>query len=121
MTEVGVLIPASEGFSAIAKSMGGAKNPVIVTSFRYSELGEAIEAMRRCANIYIESHMINSPDFLDVLQNEVGLRKVIFGSNAPLSYMTGALKQIEHSHISSTDKEMVLGRNLGAILAGAEV
>ena len=114
----GLLIPASEGFSKIVNVMGGMKNPVIITSFRYSHLGEAIEAIKMYPNIFVETHMINSPDFLDVLKKEVGLDRVFYGSNAPLSYMAASLKQITHSDLSKEGKEMVLGQNLEDLLTG---
>ena len=117
-TDAGLLIPASEGFSKIVSILGGMKNPVIITSFRYSHLGEAIEAIRKYPNVYIETHMINSPDYLDVLKEEVGLDKVIYGSNSPLSYMAASLKQITKSDLSETMKGKVLGKNLEGLLKG---
>ena len=45
-TNAVLMVPASEGFSKIVNILGGMKNPVIVTSFRYSHLGEAIEAIK---------------------------------------------------------------------------
>ncbi len=65
--------------------------------------------------------MINSPDFLDVLECEVGLDRVIYGSNAPLSYMAASLKQITHSELNQSGKEKVLWQNLDGVLKGAEV
>lgn len=114
-----ILIPASEGFNNIVNILGDIEIPVIITSFRYSELGEAIEAIREYSNIYIETHMINSPDFLEILKDEVGLERVVFGSNAPLSYMLSALKPIEKSNINKIQKNRVLGKNLNSLLKGA--
>ena len=120
-TNAVLMVPASEGFRKIVNILGGVNNPVIITFFRYSHLGEAIEAIRKYPNIYIETHMINSPDYLDVLEKEVGLDKVIYGSNAPLSYMAASMKQITHSELSEAGKEKVLGQNLEEILKGVLV
>jgi uncharacterized protein len=111
-----ILLPASEGISNIFKVTEGMNNPIIITSFRYALLGEAIEAMRNNPNIFIETHMINSPDFLEVLKDEVGLEQIVFGSEAPLVYISSALEQVKRASISDDDKQKILGGNLKRIL-----
>ena len=120
-SEAVIMLPATEGIVNIAKILGGMKNPVIMTSFRYCELGEAIEAMKTYKNIYVETHIINSPDFLEVLKHESLLDRVIYGSNSPLSYMSGAILPVEKSGISGDEKKAVLGGNLARILGGGDL
>lgn len=111
-----LVVPAAEGMLNIADILGGVPNPVIITSFRYTHLSEAIEAMLAHTNLYVETHQINSPDFLHVLADHVGLDRVIYGSNAPLSYMGSALLPILNSEITEAQKQAVLGGNLEHLL-----
>ncbi|MGC8971073.1 MAG: amidohydrolase family protein [bacterium] len=99
--------------SSLAKEL---KNPFIVVGFNYSNLSEAIAVMRRIENIYIESHLLNSPDALEYLKRYIGITRVIFGSGTPLLSFETALDVIKASSLSDDEKESVLSKNLEGIL-----
>ena len=86
-SDVALMIPAEMGFTAIGDMAATIKNPVIVESFRYSSLAEAIVVMQEVPNVFIETHLINSPNWVELLKAEVGVDRIVFGSNAPLSYI----------------------------------
>jgi hypothetical protein len=115
-SEVALMIPAEEGFTAIGDMAAGISNPVIVESFRYCSLAEAIVVMQEVPNVFIETHLINSPNWVELLKEEVGIDRIIFGSNAPLSYVSAATAQIEYAQVSTEDKALMLGGNLKRVL-----
>jgi predicted TIM-barrel fold metal-dependent hydrolase len=111
-----LMLPADLGFTTIGDMAAAIPNPVIIEAFKYSFLAEAIVVMQETANIYIETHMINSPNWVELLKAEVGVERLIFGSNAPLAYVSAATAQIEHASISAADKALIFGGNLGRLL-----
>jgi uncharacterized protein len=113
---VAFMLPAEIGFTAIGDMAAGIRNPVIVESFKYAYLSEAIVVMQDVPNVFVETHMINSPNWVDVLKSEVGIERMVFGSNAPLSYVSAATAQIDSAPISAEDKALIFGGNLRRIL-----
>ncbi|HXL03170.1 MAG TPA: amidohydrolase family protein [Bacillota bacterium] len=111
-----LLIPASEGIGGIAQVTKSLPNTVIITSPRYTNLAETIEALHSNPNIFIDTHMINSPDFLKILKDYVGINRLLFGSNAPLSYFLSALLPITEADIPDDDKAAILGENFKRLL-----
>jgi hypothetical protein len=113
---VALMIPAEMGFTAIGNMAADIPNPVIVESFRYASLAEALVVMQEVPNVFVETHMINSPNWVELLKAEVGVERIIYGSNAPLSYMAAATAQIEYAQVSETDKALIFGGNLRRLL-----
>jgi hypothetical protein len=114
--KVGLILPAELGFTAIGDMAAAVSNPVIVEAFKYAFLAEAIVVMQERPNVYVETHMINSPNWVELLKAEVGVERLIFGSNAPLSYVAAATAQIEYAQITPADKALIFGGNLGRLL-----
>ena len=92
------------------------KSPFIIAGFNYSNLSEAIAVMKKVENIYIESHLFNSPDALEYLKKYTGTDRIVFGSGAPLLSFETALGVIEKSYLSDEEKEGILSRNLERII-----
>ncbi len=115
-TGVALMIPAEMGFTAIGNMAAEIPNPVIVESFRYASLAEALVVMQEVPNVFVETHMINSPNWVELLKAEVGVERIIYGSNAPLSYIAAATAQIEYAQVSEADKALIFGGNLRRIL-----
>ena len=115
-SKVGLMIPASEGITAIGKLAENLDNPIIIEGLRYDKLAEAIVVINQTSNVYIETHIINSPDFVELLTQEVGSNHLIFGSNTPLSYIGAAIAPIEFANVSQQDKVLIFSRNLHRIL-----
>jgi hypothetical protein len=111
-----LMIPGQMGLTAIAQMAAEIDNPVIIESFRYASLAEALVVMQEVANLYVETHLINSPNWVELLREEVGVERAIFGSNAPLSYVDAAVAQIEFARVSAEEKALIMGGNLRRIL-----
>lgn len=113
---VALMLPAELGLTAIGDMAARIPNPVIIESFKYASLAEAIVVMQETPNVYIETHMINSPNWVEVLKTEVGVDRLLFGSNAPLAYISAATAQIEYADVPEADKALIFGGNLRRLL-----
>jgi len=114
--DVVLILPAEMGFTTIGDMAGGITNPIIVESFRYASLAEAIVVMQERPNVFVETHLINSPNWVELLKAEVGIERLIFGSNAPLAYVSAATAQIEYAAVSEAEKALIFGGNLRRLL-----
>jgi predicted TIM-barrel fold metal-dependent hydrolase len=113
---VGLMLPAELGINAIGELARQVDNPIIVEAFRYDKLAEAMVVMGQVQNIYVETHLINSPNFVELLSSEVGVERMVYGSYAPLAYIGAATAPIEYAHVSDEDKALILGGNIQRIL-----
>jgi len=115
-----LMLPAVMGISNIGALAKTVDNAIIIEGFRYDKLAEAIVIMDEIGNVCIETHIINSPSFVELLTSEVGVDQLVFGSYAPLTYMGAALAPIQEADVSEADKTQILGNNLLRILEGQE-
>ena len=113
---IGMMIPAGEGISAIGDLAGNVDNPIVIESFRYDRLAEALVVMEQRDNVCIESHLLNSPNFVELLKSNGLVERLIFGSNAPLAYIGAAVAPIESADVSEDDKAMIFSGNIGRVL-----
>jgi predicted TIM-barrel fold metal-dependent hydrolase len=113
---VTLVLPAELGFTTIGDMATDLPNAIIVESFKYAFLSEAIVVMQERPNVYVETHMINSPNWVELLKAEVGVERLIFGSNAPLAYVSAAVAQVEYAPISEAEKSLIFGGNLQRVL-----
>ena len=115
-SDAALMIPASEGVTAIGDLARRLNNPVIIQAIRYDRLAEAIVVMDQSPNVYLETHLVNSPDFVELLSAEVGEGRLLFGSNAPLAYVGAALAPIQLADVSDDRKELILGGTAARLL-----
>ena len=113
---VGLMIPASEGITAIGRMAAKAPNPVIIEGFKYDRLAEAIVVMSESSNVFIETHMINSPNFVELVGSEVGIGRLVYGSYAPLAYVGAATAPIRFARVPEADKARIFAGNVSDIL-----
>ena len=113
---VGLMIPAEMGITAIGDLAKQVENPIIIEAFRYDRLAEAIVVMGEAPNIFVETHLINSPNFVEMLKSEARIERVVYGSYAPLAYMGAAIAPIEYAHVSDEEKALIFGGNIQRIL-----
>ena len=111
-----LMLPAVEGISTIGALADTIDNTVIIEGFRYDKLAEAIVIMGDTSNVYVETHIINSPNFVEVFQAELGVDRLIYGSYAPLTYMGAALAPVQNADVSEECKDQIFGKNLSRVL-----
>jgi len=114
-----LMLPAEMGVTAIGDLARSIDNDIIIDGCRYDKLAELIVVMDEVRNVYVETHKINSPDFIDVIHSEVGIERLIFGSYSPLAYTGAALSPILHADLDHEAKGLVLGGNLERLLDGS--
>lgn len=100
----------------IADMVADLQTPVIFTRVSYSNLGEVLCVMKGMPHIYVETHLLNSPDAFEVVAATVGVERLIFGSFAPLHYFASAYMPLQYSSLSDDDKRKVLVENIRVVL-----
>jgi predicted TIM-barrel fold metal-dependent hydrolase len=110
---VALMVPGTMGVTAVGDMALGISNPVIIESMRYTHWAEAVVVMKEVPNIYIETHL---GGWLEWVKGEVGVERLVFGSNAPLSYIPTAKALIEYQQLSDQERTMILGGNLARVL-----
>jgi len=111
-----IILPAETGITAIGNIAGEISSPIIIEGFRYCNLAEIIAVMQKHRNVYAETHLINSPDGIEVLTGETGPDRVVFGSNFPLHYMLSGALPVRNSRLKEDEKRKILGENIKTIL-----
>jgi hypothetical protein len=111
-----LMLPAALGITAIGRLAAACPNPLIIESFRYDRLAEALVVMQAQSNVYIETHLINSPNFVELLRAEGYIDRLVFGSNAPLSYLGAAVEPIRCAAIIDAERQKIFGGNLRRLL-----
>lgn len=115
-SRVGIMLPAQMGITAIGQMAKQVPNPFVIKALRYDRLSEAIVVMGEVPNVHIETHLINSPNFVEVVKSEVGIERMVYGSYSPLAYANAALAPIVHAHVSDDEKALIFGGNIRRIL-----
>ena len=111
-----LMLPASEGINNVARLSEKIKNPVIIDTLRYFNLAEALVVMQENPRIFVETHLINSANFVELLVQEVGAERVLFGSSTPLNYLSSARMPIEMAEVTLDQKALILGGNILRLL-----
>jgi predicted TIM-barrel fold metal-dependent hydrolase len=119
-TSVPVMINAANtgDASALGRMIGGKQHPLILEGVKFETLAEAVSVMKKHSNIYVETHSIIAPGALRFLYDQVGVDRIIYGSDSPRCSMAGALNYVQESGLSDEDREKVLGSNLKRLLGG---
>lgn len=114
---IALMLPAVMGVTAIGDMAARIENPVIIEALRYTAWAETAVVMQEVRNVCVEMHL---GAWLEWVRTEVGLDSIVFGSNAPLSYIPAAMAEIEYGAISEEEKALILGGNLRRILRIAQ-
>lgn len=89
---------------------------VVLCNVSESNFGEVLWAVKSTSNLYLETSCIIQPDGYELVADEVGVDKLVFGSGAPLHYFASALLPLLHSSLSDEDKRKILVENLRRIV-----
>jgi len=92
--------------------------PLILSGIGYWVLSEAIVLMKNTKNVFVETSHLDSPDAVETLVSEVGADRILFGSNAPMTYFRGPYLSVANADISDHAKEMIFHLNAEKMLGG---
>ena len=81
----------------------------LITGIYYGNLAEAIAAAQRRENIFFETHLLNSPDGFEVMVEQVGSKRLLYGSLLPL--INASIQQDERDDILYGNIQRELGWN----------
>lgn len=87
-----------------------------LTGVYYGNLGEVLDAARAYPRLYIETHLLNGPDSIEVAAAALGAGRLIYGSGAPLHYTASSLLPLQHCALAPAAREDIAGRNLARLL-----
>jgi predicted TIM-barrel fold metal-dependent hydrolase len=85
--------------------------PVIVTSVNYSTLSEVLALLPEHEDLSVCIDMLNTPDGIELICDEFGPERLVFGSNYPTTYFQGPLLAVQRAQISEGAKSKILGEN----------
>ena len=66
----------------------------LITGTYYGNLAEAITVTQENSNVMLETHLVNSPDGIRILAENVGEDRLVFGLEMPINYASSALLPI---------------------------
>jgi predicted TIM-barrel fold metal-dependent hydrolase len=89
---------------------------VILNSVGYGTLSEALVLLQEYDDLYIGVDMLNTPDGIELVTDEAGPERLVFGSNYPATYFSGPLIAVQKAEVSPSDKRKILRDNALRIL-----
>lgn len=100
----------------IARATAASGLPVIFTDHFYTDLGEIIAVMQEYPHIYAETNLLSSVGVVEVLAQQVGADRLLYGSGAPGRPMQRALNIVLEADLSDDAKAAILGGNAMRLL-----
>lgn len=90
--------------------------PVIMDHMGYRYwVTDAIEAARLAPNIYLATTAVMEPHFIDRAINNLGVERIVFGSNGPLALPKMQLEVIRFLQLPPEDEAKILGGTLAKL------
>ncbi len=90
--------------------------PVILTDINYQNMAEAITVMQCYPHLYAETNWLATVGAVEIMAEEVGASRLLFGSSAPLRPLQKALNEVLETNLSPADKSAILGGNAMRLL-----
>jgi predicted TIM-barrel fold metal-dependent hydrolase len=94
--------------------------PIIMdhSGYRYFQR-QALQAGKENDNLYFGTSCVIEPTYIDRIAREIGVDKIIYGSNAQGGIPKIGLMVFEYTHLSEAEKTLALGQNLTKLLQRA--
>lgn len=89
---------------------------VILSGTTYRTLGEALMVMKGAPFVFMETHLLTSSDGIELVVDECGPDRLLFGSGAPLKYFSSAYLRARFADVSAGDRAAILGGNFARLL-----
>ncbi len=89
---------------------------VLFLGVGYGDMAEALAALRTYPMFYFDTHLLNTPEALEVLCRGGGEEQIVFGSNAPERYFESALNMLRSAELTPDQRQAVSGGNLRRFL-----
>jgi predicted TIM-barrel fold metal-dependent hydrolase len=106
-----VHVPASGDATALYRLAEGLETPIVMAAVTYSILSEALAVMAEAPNYYLEAHRVSLPGQVELMVEQVGADRLMYGSWAPMHAQRPSLDMVLESEIDETSKAAILGGN----------
>jgi predicted TIM-barrel fold metal-dependent hydrolase len=100
----------------LARAASNYELPIIITSVNYSTLSEVLALLPEHEEMHICIDMLNTPDGIELITDEFGPERLLFGSNYPTTYLPGPLLAVQKAEINSAAKRGILRGNAARLL-----
>jgi len=100
----------------IAEVTAGAGLPVILCDTYYVDMAEAMAVMREHPHIYAETNWMATVGAIEIMAEQVGADRLLYGSGAPERPMQKALNQVLETELPENQKAAILGGNAMRLL-----
>ncbi len=116
-TDLSIMLPSTESVTAIGSIARNFPNSIILETVRaYPKLAEIIAVANDVDNLFIETHLIASPDFIKVITDEIGEGRLVFGSGSPLHAISSSTMPVHNARVSNSNKENIFAGTIERIL-----
>jgi predicted TIM-barrel fold metal-dependent hydrolase len=111
--DVRLLLPAAGAGTPtlIHDTLAGYEIPTLLTGAGYSIMAELMAVLQANPRFHTDLHLLDTHDGVDLLAAEVGVERLMFGSDVPQRYFESALGLVTASHLSGEAKQAILREN----------
>jgi uncharacterized protein len=92
--------------------------PMIASGTGYGNMGEAILAAKDKNNLFLEISTLDSMDGIDILVENLGADRIIFGTGMPYNSPSCEILMVKTSSVSEADRQKIFSGNIQKILDG---
>ena len=108
---VTVHVPGAGDATALLERVVSLDLDVILAGVGYSTLAEALAVLIDAPRMSIEAHRLTCPGQVEVMVEQVGAERMIFGSWAPMHAQRPSIDMVLGAEIDERDKAAILGGN----------
>ena len=100
-----------EAMARVIEMFAGSDLPLIFSGVSY-DLAEFLSACALYPNCYTDTWQLFLLNEMEIIRDEVGIERVLYGSKAPFEMPGAPLEMIRYSRLTEEEKEKVLGGNV---------
>ncbi|MGC9316952.1 MAG: amidohydrolase family protein [Armatimonadota bacterium] len=100
----------------VAERLAHLELPVLLIGGRYTNIGELLAVMAEFPNVYCDGHAQNSPYALELIMQQCGEGRVMFGSDSPMREFLPPLLMARHAEITDEQRRRYLHDNAFAFV-----
>ncbi len=101
--------------SAIAARTAGLNMKTVLLGVTVTQLGELISLLRAHDHLLLETRRLTDPQVVGALVAQFGADRLVFGSAAPLQYVSSALLPLQSAQMTERQRERVMSGNISAL------